>query len=95
MQTDGRFAAAYLGLLCLPVSHKKGGRLIWVKTNLISWPGNIHKPENAISLVLPNAFTVFTLLKSQSRAYFLLKGNIKKRNISKTVISGTLPNVCS
>ena len=26
-----RFAASYLGLLCLPLSHKKDDRLIWVK----------------------------------------------------------------
>ena len=43
--------------------HKKNARLIWVKTNLISWPGNIHNNENAISLVLPNVFVVLTLLK--------------------------------
>ena len=26
-----RFAASHLGLLCLPMSHKKDARLIWVK----------------------------------------------------------------
>ena len=26
-----RFAASHLGLLCLPVSHKKDIRLIWIK----------------------------------------------------------------
>ena len=25
-----RFAASYLGLFCLPMSHKKDARLIWV-----------------------------------------------------------------
>ena len=36
--TDGtmRFAASYLGLLCLPLSHKKDAGLIWVKTTLIN-----------------------------------------------------------
>ena len=26
-----RFAASHLGLFCLPMSHKKGARFIWVK----------------------------------------------------------------
>ena len=32
--TDGtpRFAASHLGLFCLPMSHKKDDRLIWVST---------------------------------------------------------------
>ena len=28
-----RFAASHLGLFCLPMSHKKDARLIWVKNN--------------------------------------------------------------
>ena len=30
-----RFAASHLGLFCLPMSHKKDDRLIWVKMNSI------------------------------------------------------------
>ena len=29
-----RFAASHLGLICLPMSHKKDARLIWVKYNI-------------------------------------------------------------
>ena len=42
--TDGTpcFAASYLDLFCLPMSHKKDARLIWVKnltfsTNRFAW----------------------------------------------------------
>ena len=31
--SDGRFAASHLGLFCLPISHKKDARLIWVNSN--------------------------------------------------------------
>ena len=30
-----RFAASHLGLFCLPMSHKKHARLIWVNANVI------------------------------------------------------------
>ena len=30
-----RFAALHLRLFCLPISHKKDARLIWVKSNAI------------------------------------------------------------
>ena len=30
----GRFAASNLGLFCLPMSHRKDARLIWVKNEL-------------------------------------------------------------
>ena len=31
-----RFASSHLGLFCLPMSHEKGARLIWVKTVALS-----------------------------------------------------------
>ena len=36
MAPDGtpRFAASHLGLFCLPMSHKKDARLLWVNQNM-------------------------------------------------------------
>ena len=32
-----RFAASHLGLFCLPLSHKKDARLIWVNISKLRW----------------------------------------------------------
>ena len=35
-----RFAASHLGLLCLPMSHKKDARLIWVNKQICNFNDN-------------------------------------------------------
>ena len=43
-----RFAASHMGLLCLPMSHKKYARLIWVNGEL----QNLHVYQEAFILLL-------------------------------------------
>ena len=42
--SDGtpRFAASHLGLFCLPMSHKKDARLVWVQTGMMHGDACLH-----------------------------------------------------
>ena len=37
-----RFVVSHLGLFCLPLSHKKDARLVWVKVTFVKYNNNRH-----------------------------------------------------
>ena len=53
-----RFAASHLGLFCLPMSHKKDTRCIWVKNS-----ENIQKKENGLDRSVSNNKLSSVILK--------------------------------
>ena len=62
-----QFATSNLGLLCLPMSHKKDARLIWVKLNLILpiifCPKNIAFMSAAFNQI---HFNLFSIMKANT-----------------------------
>ena len=66
--SDGtpRFAVSHLGILCLPMSHRKDTRLIWIKVAEWSPFGNFISPIKASS-----AGFCFWLCRFQVIAYIL------------------------